>query len=100
MKLFVGNLSRDVTDNDLLKAFESFGKVDSSVLVKDRFSGQSRGFGFVEMSSDSDARSAINGMNGKDLKGTAVTVNEARPREEKGQGRGGAKRKPGGGRRF
>lgn len=96
MKIYVGNLSRDVTDEDLLKAFESFGKVESATVVKDKFTGESRGFGFVEMSSASEAQSAINGMNGKELKGRAVNVNEARPREERGGGRG----RPGGGRRY
>ena len=86
MKIFVGNLSRDVSDEDLLKAFEAFGKVETATVVKDKFSGESRGFGFVEMSSESEAQSAISGMNGKDLKGRAVNVNEARPREERGEG--------------
>lgn len=96
MKIYVGNLSRDVSDEDLLKAFESFGRVESATVVKDKFTGESRGFGFVEMPSVSEARSAINGMNGKELKGRAVNVNEARPREERGGGRG----RPGGGRRY
>jgi RNA recognition motif-containing protein len=96
MKIYVGNLSRDVTDEDLLKAFESFGRVESATVVKDKFTGESRGFGFVEMPSASEAQSAINGMNGKELKGRAVNVNEARPREERGGGRG----RPGGGRRY
>ncbi|MDP2754383.1 MAG: RNA-binding protein [Nitrospirota bacterium] len=96
MKIYVGNLSRDVSDEDLFKAFESFGKVESATVVKDKFTGESRGFGFVEMPSLSEARSAINDMNGKDLKGRPVNVNEARPREERGGGRG----KPGGGRRY
>lgn len=96
MKIYVGNLSRDVTDEDLLKAFESFGKVESATVVKDKFTGESRGFGFVEMPSASEAQSAIDGMNGKELKGRAVNVNEARPREERGGGRG----RPGGGRRY
>ncbi len=96
MKIYVGNLSRDVTDEDLLKAFESFGRVESATVVKDKFTGESRGFGFVEMPSASEAQSAINGMNGKELKGRAVNVNEARPREERGGGRG----RSGGGRRY
>ena len=101
MKIFVGNLSRDVNDEDLMKAFEAFGKVQSAEVVKDKFSGGSRGFGFVEMPSASEAQSAINGMNGKELKGRAVSVNEARPREEKGGGgRGGDRGRSGGGRRF
>ncbi|MEK6682588.1 MAG: RNA-binding protein [Nitrospirota bacterium] len=98
MKIFVGNLSRDVSDEDLLKAFEAFGKVETATVVKDKFSGESRGFGFVEMSSESEAQSAISGMNGKDLKGRAVNVNEARPREERGGG--GGRGRPGGGRRY
>lgn len=97
MKIFCGNLSRDVNDEDLLKAFEAFGTVESANVIKDKFTGESRGFGFVEMSSVSEARSAIDGMNGKDLKGRAVTVNEARPREERGGGGGGRGGRPGGG---
>lgn len=96
MKIFVGNLSHDISDEDLLRAFESFGKVESAAVVKDKFTGQSRGFGFVEMPSVEEARSAINGMNGKELKGRTVNVNEARPREERGGGRG----RPDGGRRY
>jgi RNA recognition motif-containing protein len=97
MKLFVGGLSRDVNDDDLLKAFESFGKIDSATVVKDKFTGESRGFGFVEMPTDSEAQAAINGLNEKELKGRAIKVNEAKPREERG---GGGKRSGGGGRRF
>ncbi len=96
MKIFVGNLSREVTDEDLRQVFESFGSVESATAVKDKFTGESRGFGFVEMSSASEARSAIDGMNGKELKGRVLNVNEARPREERGGGRG----RPGGGRRY
>jgi RNA recognition motif-containing protein len=96
MKLFIGGLSRDVSDDDLLKAFESFGKVDSATVVKDKFTGESRGFGFVEMPTESEAQAAINGLNEKDLKGRTVKVNEARPREERG---GGGRNRPGGGRR-
>jgi len=99
MRIFVGNLSRDVNDEDLQKAFEDFGKVESATVIKDKFSGASRGFGFVEMSSVSEAQAAIRGMNGKELKGRAINVNEARPREEKGGG-GGRGGRPGGGRRF
>ena len=102
MKIFVGNLSREVMDEDLRQAFEAFGKVESATVVKDKFSGESRGFGFVEMSSTPEAQAAISGMNGKDLKGRAVNVNEARPREERsggGRGRPGGSGGPGGGRR-
>lgn len=99
MKIFVGNLSRDVTDDDLNQAFAAFGKVDSATVIKDKFTGASRGFGFVEMPTGSEAQAAIDGMNGKDLKGKAVNVNEARPREDRGGGRG-ERGGPGGGRRY
>ncbi|MGH8603325.1 MAG: RNA recognition motif domain-containing protein [Gammaproteobacteria bacterium] len=93
MNIFVGNLSRDVSDEDLRKAFEAFGEVASATVIKDKFSGEPRGFGFVEMPAKAAAQSAIAGMNGKELKGRAVNVNEARPRSDD---RGGG-RKPGGG---
>ncbi len=93
MNIFVGNLSRDVSDEDLRKAFEAFGEVASATVIKDKFSGEPRGFGFVEMPAKAAAQSAITGMNGKELKGRAVNVNEARPRSDD---RGGG-RKPGGG---
>ena len=96
MKIFIGNLSREVSDADLLEAFEAFGSVDSAIVIKDKFTGESRGFGFVEMPSADEAKAAIDGMNGKELKGKPLTVNEARPREERGKGRG----RPGGGRRY
>jgi RNA recognition motif-containing protein len=90
MNIYVGNLSQDVTEDDLRQAFEAFGEVSSVNIIKDRFSGESRGFGFVEMPAKSEAEAAISGLNGQDVKGQAVNVNEARPRP---QGRG-----PGGGR--
>ena len=96
MKIYVGNLPREITDDDLNQAFAAFGRVESAVVIKDKFSGESRGFGFVEMLSSSEAQSAIAGMNGKELKGRALNVNEARPREDS---RGG-KREGGGGRRY
>jgi RNA recognition motif-containing protein len=98
MKIFVGNLSHEVSDDDLNKAFAAFGKVDSATVIKDKFTGASRGFGFVEMPTASEAQAAIEGTNGKDLKGKAINVNEARPREDRGGGggRGGS----GGGRRY
>jgi cold-inducible RNA-binding protein len=89
MNIYVGNLSHDVTEDDLRQAFEAFGEVSSVNIIKDRFTGESRGFGFVEMSTKSEAEAAITGLNGQDIKGRAVNVNEARPRP---QGRG-----PGGG---
>ncbi len=84
MKIFVGNLSREVTDADLRKAFEAFGAVDSAAVLKDRFTGGRRGFGFVEMSVPAAAQSAIAGLNGKTLMGRALNLNEARPRLDHG----------------
>lgn len=91
MNIYVGNLAREVTEEDLQQAFESFGRVDSATIIKDKFSGQSRGFGFVEMSNKSEAEAAIAGLNGSDLKGREINVNEARPRTDRrgGGGRGG-----------
>lgn len=96
MKIYVGNIARGVSDDELKKAFEEFGQVDSAVVLKDKFTGESRGFGFVEMPSSSEAKAAIDGMNGKDLKGRNLNVNEARPREDN---RGGGGRRPAPGRR-
>jgi len=79
MKLYVGNLSYEVTDDELRETFEGFGQVTSATVVKDRYTGQSKGFGFVEMPTDSEARAAITGVSGKDLKGRPVRVDEARP---------------------
>ncbi len=92
MNIYVGNLSFEVTEEDLRGAFESFGKVESAKIIKDKYSGQSRGFGFVEMPSADEAKSAISGMNGKELKGRALNVNEARPRAEGNRGGGGRDR--------
>ena len=80
MNIYVGNLSREVTKDDLLEAFEEFGQVESVKIITDRVSGESRGFGFVEMPAEAEAQSAINGLNGKELKGETLTVNEARTR--------------------
>jgi len=80
MNIYVGNLSREVTEDDLRQAFEAFGQVESANIIKDRFSGESRGFGFVLMPSKNEAQSAIDGLNGKDLMGRTVNVNEARPK--------------------
>jgi len=95
MNIYVGNLSREVSEEDLRQAFGAFGQVASVALVKDRFSGESRGFGFVEMPGEAEARSAIDGLNSKELKGRTLNVNEARPRPE---GRRGGGRRGGGGR--
>ena len=89
MKLYIGNLSYEVTEEDLKLALEPFGKVESVTLIKDKFSGQSKGFGFVEMPSKAEGQSAIDGLNEKELKGRALNVNEARPRTEGGGSRGG-----------
>ncbi len=95
MNIYVGNLSREVTEQDLQQAFEAFGQVASATIIKDKFTGESRGFGFVEMPANAEAQSAITGMNGKELKGKTLNVNEARPRSDGRQGQGGG----GGGRR-
>jgi RNA recognition motif-containing protein len=97
MNIYVGNLARGVNDDDLRGAFEAYGQVESATVIKDRFSGESRGFGFVEMPTKAEAQSAIDGLNGTDLKGRTINVNEARPRPE---GRRGGGRRGGGGRRF
>ncbi len=92
MNIYVGNLSRNVVEEDLKKAFEAFGEVTSVNIIKDRYSGDSRGFGFVEMPSKNEALSAIAGLNGRELGGRVLNVNEARPRSE------GRDRSPRGGR--
>jgi cold-inducible RNA-binding protein len=89
MNIYVGNLSRDVTEEDLRQIFESFGQIASINIIKDKFSGQSRGFGFVEMPGRAEAQAAITGLNGKELKGRTLSVNEARPQTERRQGGGG-----------
>ena len=92
MKIYVGNLSYEVTEDDLRQAFAAFGPVESVAIIKDRSTGQSKGFGFVEMPSKEEGQAAITGMNGKEIKGRTLNVNEALPRTEKpggGGGRGG-----------
>ena len=96
MNIYVGNLSLEVTEEDLREAFEAFGQVESVTVIKDKFTGESRGFGFVEMPAKAEAQAAIEGLNEKELKGRALNVNEARPREDR---KGGGGRR-GGGRRF
>ena len=104
MKIYVGNMSYDVQEDDLRQAFGEFGQVDSVSIIMDKFSGRSKGFGFVEMSSKEAGQAAIDGLNGKELKGRAVTVNEAKPQTKTsdrgggtGGGRGGGKGGFGGG---
>jgi RNA recognition motif-containing protein len=105
MNIYVGNLSYEVTEEDLKEAFESFGQIESVKIIKDNYTGRSKGFGFVEMSNNADAQSAIDGLNDKELKGRTLKVNTARPRTENRGGRGGyggGRRggRQGGGRRF
>jgi RNA recognition motif-containing protein len=98
MNIYVGNLSYEVTEEDLQNAFESFGQVESVKIIKDNYSGRSKGFGFIEMSNNADAQSAINGLKDKELKGRTLKVNTARPRNNNRSGRRGGRQ--GGGRRF
>lgn len=86
MNLYVGNLLFDVAENDLKSLFEPFGQVTEVRLIMDKFSGKSKGFGFIEMPSKEEAEKAIAGLNGKDVKGRAMTVNEAKPKVERGRG--------------
>ena len=95
MNIYVGNLSYEVTEEDLKEAFEAFGAVETVKVIKDNYTGRSKGFGFVEMPAKDEAQSAINELNDKELKGRTLKVNEARPRTESRGGRGGY----GGGRR-
>ncbi|UCH81062.1 MAG: RNA-binding protein [Nitrospiraceae bacterium] len=89
MNIYVGNLSREITEDELKMAFEEFGEVESATIIKDKYSGESKGFGFVQMPSKDEAQSAIDNMNGKELHGRTLNVNEARPRTEKRSGGGG-----------
>jgi len=92
MNIYVGNLSHDVTEDDLRQAFEAFGQVESANIVKDRFSGEPRGFGFVEMPSDDEGKAAIAEMNGKELKGRVINVDQARARTASRRPRQGGRR--------
>ncbi len=86
MNIYVGNISWDLTEEDLRGAFEAHGQVSTVKIIKDKFTGRSRGFGFVEMPEKSEAEAAIKDLNGKDLKGREIVVNEARPRQEGSRG--------------
>jgi len=104
MNIYVGNLAREVTEEELKLAFEAFGKVETAKIIKDKYSGDSKGFGFVEMPSKEEGQAALDGMNGKELKGRTINVNEARPRTDTrggggygGGGKGGSKGGYGGG---
>jgi len=85
VNIYIGNLSREVTEDELRQSFEAFGQVTSVNVIKDRYSGESRGFGFVEMSTKSEAQAAINGLNGTTLGERTLSVSEARPRTEGGR---------------
>jgi RNA recognition motif-containing protein len=105
MNIYIGNLSYEVTEEDLRQAFETFGEVESVKIIKDKYTNRSKGFGFVEMPDNTCAQSAINDLNNTELKGRALKVSKARPRSESRGGRGGygAGRRggsQGGGRRF
>ena len=112
MNIYVGNLAFSVTESDLKETFAAFGAVSTASVIKDKFSGESRGFGFVEMPNKDEAERAISSLNGKDLKGRALTVNEAKPRTDRprsggggggfggGSGRGSGGFGGGGGRRY
>jgi RNA recognition motif-containing protein len=82
MNLYVGNLNWQTTDTDLQTAFEAFGQVTSVTIIKDKYTGQSRGFGFVEMADDSEGQAAIDGLNGKELDGRTLRIDLARPRDD------------------
>lgn len=88
MNIYVGNLSYDAAEDDVRGAFAAFGQVTSVAVIKDRVTGRSKGFGFVEMADSAQAQAAIAGLNGKELKGRAMNINEARPRGEGGAGGG------------
>jgi len=96
MNIYVGNLSYGVTEEGLKETFEAFGDVETVKIIKDRYSGESKGFGFVEMPDRASAEAAIDGLDGTELKGRTIKVNKARPRSEGRRGGAG----PGGGRRF
>ncbi len=89
MNIYVGNLSYDTGNEELREAFAQFGQVDDARVVEDKYTNRPRGFGFVEMANDSEARKAMDELNGSSLQGRDITVNEARPREDRGS-RGGS----------
>jgi len=89
MNIYVGNLSTQVRDEDLRAAFQTYGEITTASVIKDKFSSESKGFGFVEMPKKEEAEAAIRGLNGTDFQGKTITVNEARPRTERTGGGGG-----------
>lgn len=98
MNMYVGNLAHDVTDDDLREAFEAYGTVASAKVIRDNFTGMSRGFGFVEMPNNAEADVVMKTLNGEEIKGKVVKISEARPKSDKRRGRGGNRR--GGGGRY
>ena len=92
MNIYVGNLAHELTEEELRGAFTEFGEVTSAKIITDRDSGISRGFGFVEMANKAEAQASIAGLNGKELKGRTLTVNEARARSDDSRGGGGGRR--------
>jgi RNA recognition motif-containing protein len=90
MNIYVGNLAHDVTEDELRGAFEAFGEVASASVIKDKYTQESRGFGFVEMPTQSQGQAAVTGLNGTDLKGRALRVDEAKPRSDNRSGGGGS----------
>ena len=100
MNIYVGNLSFSVSETDLREAFAAYGQVATASIIKDKFSGESRGFGFVEMPTKEEAEKAIAALNGKDLKGRTIPVNEKKPWTDRPRTGGGGRGGFGGGRRF
>ena len=91
MNIYVGNLAPDTTEDELRQAFAEYGQVVSAKIIKDRYTFESRGFGFVEIANKAQAQDAIDKLNGTELRGNILRVNEARPRREQGGGRGGGR---------
>ena len=91
MNIYVGNLARTTVEDELRQAFEAFGAVTKVSIIKDNYSGDSRGFGFVELANDTEAQAAITGLNGHELNGRELNVNQARPRENRPGGGGGGR---------
>jgi cold-inducible RNA-binding protein len=99
MNIYVGNLSFNATESEIREAFASYGEVSSCSIIVDKYTQQSKGFGFVEMSNKAEALAAIQGLNGKEIGGRSITVNEARPKEDRGGSRSGGGGGGGGGNR-
>jgi len=96
MRIYAGSLSKEITEDDLTKAFAEFGQVESVKIILDNYTGQSKGFGFIEMPDADEAKAAIDGLDGKEIKETEIKVSEARPRAERRGHKGGGRGGPGG----